>query len=274
VFYTPYIVRSFAHAWTFCSWGGECLQKKTTLSGTSGTEPTSRLVFGRIATNERLGGFEMPEVQPGKSRLGHQAVHQVEQVLELPALPHGGREVDVHVVPREVDVLVPRRGRANRGQQRGVRFENRCDGRQVFGELADRGSGVPLPGIGEEGLEGRTLGRPRHCQHGPLVRLPGRARQGLSAGQARVEEGAPLLLAHHLTGRDVAHEGCALAGDGFDIDQLPTPFREARDHLLPHLRGASPPRMGASLIPFSRRAKSSELRPEGDGRHWPSLRGV
>ena len=54
---------------------------------------------------ERLG-LDVPELEVGKLLPRHEPVDEVEQVLVLPAFSHGRREVHIHVVPCQVDILI------------------------------------------------------------------------------------------------------------------------------------------------------------------------
>ena len=134
-------------------------------------------------------GSKWRRFSAASSWLGHQAVHEVEQVLELPALSHGCREVDVHVVPGQVDVLVPRRPRPDRGESR--RRSPRGSGRPRRGtrRTGDCGPGVPPCGSSRR-LPGGRGARPRSPPRSARLRTPAsRAPDRASAsGQAAREE--------------------------------------------------------------------------------------
>jgi hypothetical protein len=164
--------------------------------------------------------------------IGHQAVHEVEQVLELPALPHGCREVDVHVVPGKVDVLIPRRLLADRVKPGGVGLEHAGHFAEVVRELRERGRGVSLPVVRDDGPKELLFRRPYSGDNRLLIGRPVRTRQGVRTGQVCLEERAPLTLSHHRAGGDVAHERSVPARDEFDVNELRTAGREVRREVL------------------------------------------
>src|ERR1039458_7167161 len=54
----------------------------------------------------RLSGIEVPEIEFPQLLGHHQTFDEAVEILILPGLPHGSREVDIHVVPGQVRVLV------------------------------------------------------------------------------------------------------------------------------------------------------------------------
>ena len=94
--------------------------------------------LGYPILGERLGRVEVSEIQPSELRVCYKFIHEIKEVLEFPPLPHGGREVYVHVVPGQVHILVSRRHLAHRTKSARIRLENRADFPEVRGELLER----------------------------------------------------------------------------------------------------------------------------------------